>query len=473
MTTRALWLEPRESGATTRSSNLAAHVVGFVGGGRQGRGGESNRSFNRTISGVHGRRARAASTRGRGRNASRASSARRRPAPSVELTIDVRIAVHRRTRAARRASRPAGAHRRIRRSSWIRTPARSSRMASYPDLQPERLRTARRTTQRRNRAVQDTYEPGSTFKIVTAVGGAQRRRHDAASDLIDTNPGFITLPGRGKPISEDQGHNYGVAVARGRGSVKSSNVGAAKIGLQVGAETHGRSTRTRFGFGQRIAPDFAGEARGPGRAASSRAERQRARVDVDGLPDQRDAAADGDGGQRHRQRRPAGRAARRARRHPATAGAWRDAAQARSAASIAPRRRADDDGDSGRRRRAPDGTGKPAALERYQRGRQDRHGAEGRQRRLLRHATTTCRSSASCRRASRCSRFWSSWTRRAGGSRYGGAVAAPIFKRIAEAALQYVACSRPSIRRRPIMVAGRSQRCCRAAAARRAPRRRS
>ena len=56
------------------------------------------------------------------------------------------------------------------------------------------------------------------------------------TDLIDTSPGFIKLPGR-KPITEDKGHNYGV-LSFADVLIRSSNVGAVKMGWQVGTDTH-------------------------------------------------------------------------------------------------------------------------------------------------------------------------------------------------------------------------------------------
>ena len=73
--------------------------------------------------------------------------------------------------------------------------------------------------------------------------------------------------------------------------VKSSNVGAIKVGLRLGAERLVRYVN-RFGFGQTLSPDFRGESRGH-RLESRATRRQCARVGVDGLPGRRHAAADG------------------------------------------------------------------------------------------------------------------------------------------------------------------------------------
>jgi cell division protein FtsI/penicillin-binding protein 2 len=77
-------------------------------------------------------------------------------------------------------------------------------------------------------------------------------------DVIDTLHGVIKFPGR-KPIT-DMGHDYG-PLSFTDVIVKSSNVGAIQVGLRVGAERMGLYIR-RFGFGRPSSPDFPGESPG-------------------------------------------------------------------------------------------------------------------------------------------------------------------------------------------------------------------
>ena len=129
-------------------------------------------------------------------------------------------------------------------------------MASFPTFNPN---APGRTPEdhSRNRAVQDVYEPGSTFKIVTA-SAALEEGVLRPTDLIDCSAGIIRIPGRAKPIKDD--HRIGV-VSFEDVIVHSSNIGAVKTGDRVGAERLGRYMK-RFGFGERLAPDFGGESRG-------------------------------------------------------------------------------------------------------------------------------------------------------------------------------------------------------------------
>ena len=125
-------------------------------------------------------------------------------------------------------------------------------LANWPTFNPNLFNTADPVA-RRNRAVQDMYEPGSTFKVVTA-SAALEEQVIHPDDPIDCAPGYITFPGR-PPIRDV--HVYGVLPFTDV-IVKSSNVGAIKVGLKLGPERLGRYV-TRFGFGQALAPDFRGE----------------------------------------------------------------------------------------------------------------------------------------------------------------------------------------------------------------------
>lgn len=125
-------------------------------------------------------------------------------------------------------------------------------MASAPTFNPNAYNLAPEE-RRRNRAVQDLYEPGSTFKVVTA-SAAFEEGVVSPDDPIDTSGGSITFAGR-KPIFDT--HDYGV-LSFADVLVKSSNVGAIKVGLRLGPERLGLYVN-RFGFGRPTSPDFQGE----------------------------------------------------------------------------------------------------------------------------------------------------------------------------------------------------------------------
>ena len=179
---------------------------------------------------------------------------------SLELTIDqfLQYAIERELKAGVLAAGAAGG------SAIVMDPATGEilALANYPTFNPNGYRGGREE-QARNRAIQDLYEPGSTFKIVTA-GAALEEKLVTPDTPIDTAPGTIRFGSR--VIDEDKGHNYGLLTFKGV-IVRSSNVGAIKVGLQVGPQ---RLTNyvSRFGFGRPASPDFRGESPGIVWAAS-------------------------------------------------------------------------------------------------------------------------------------------------------------------------------------------------------------
>ena len=126
-------------------------------------------------------------------------------------------------------------------------------LANYPTFNPN-VYGQYSDEERRNRAIQDLYEPGSTFKIVTASAALQEGVW-TTDEMVETSPGRIMIGKR--EVKDALGHDYGT-ISFEDVIVKSSNVGAIKIGLRVGAERLSAYIR-RFGFGQALSDDLRGE----------------------------------------------------------------------------------------------------------------------------------------------------------------------------------------------------------------------
>jgi cell division protein FtsI (penicillin-binding protein 3)/stage V sporulation protein D (sporulation-specific penicillin-binding protein) len=107
-----------------------------------------------------------------------------------------------------------------------------------------------------DRAVGATYEPGSTFKSVTVAGALQDGtvQPDTPFDL----PPQIQVADRTIGEAETRGPE---TLTTAQILAQSSNVGAIKIGLRVGAPTFDSWVR-RFGFGKPTGVDLPGEERG-------------------------------------------------------------------------------------------------------------------------------------------------------------------------------------------------------------------
>jgi cell division protein FtsI (penicillin-binding protein 3) len=127
-------------------------------------------------------------------------------------------------------------------------------MASYPDYNPN-IAGRLDPDALHNPAVEEIYEPGSTFKTVTA-SAALEEKLVTENTLIDCAPGYIYIG----PRRVSDTHPHGVLTFTDV-IVQSSNVGAIKTGFKVGADRLEQYVR-RFGFGTASLPDLPAESRG-------------------------------------------------------------------------------------------------------------------------------------------------------------------------------------------------------------------
>jgi cell division protein FtsI (penicillin-binding protein 3) len=240
----------KESRRYYPNSELAAHVIGYVGLDNVGLGGIES-AYDSQIRGKEGKILIQTDAK---RHA--IFSRVERPATAgagVELTIDqyLQHVAERELRVGVEENHAAGG------TAIVMDPHTGEilALANWPTFNPNAFAKADEDA-RRNRAIQSLYEPGSTFKIVTA-SAALEQHVITPETMIETSPGFITFPGR-KPIYDT--HHYGL-IPFTDVIVKSSNVGAIKVGLKLGPERLGDYI-SRFGFGQTLGPDFRGETAG-------------------------------------------------------------------------------------------------------------------------------------------------------------------------------------------------------------------
>ena len=227
---------------------LAAHLLGYVGIDNQGLHGIEF-TYDAEISGRPGKILVQTDAR------RRAFSRLERP-PTVGASIELTIDAYLQHLAERELRRAVTAHQANGGTIIILDPTAGEvlALANEPTFNPNAF--ARSTaSERRNRAIQDIYEPGSTFKIVTASAAIDEQVF-FPDDLIDVSAGMIRFGSR----QIDDEYDYGT-LSFADVIVNSSNVGAIKIGLQVGSERLGQYVK-RFGFGHRLSRDFHGESPG-------------------------------------------------------------------------------------------------------------------------------------------------------------------------------------------------------------------
>ena len=231
------------------NAELAAHVLGYVGLDNQGLSGIES-TYDDEITGRPGKILVQTDARGR------AFSRLERPptaGATLELTIDKylqHVAERELARAVREHSAAAG-------TVVVLDPhtGEALAMANWPTFNPNAFADAT-TTARRHRAIQDIYEPGSTFKLVTASAALEEgvvsrdERFDVSAGSIRVGNSRVSdMTVHDEPLSFDEV------------IVRSSNVGAIMVGLRLGPERLSRYIR-RFGFGQALARDLPGQGSG-------------------------------------------------------------------------------------------------------------------------------------------------------------------------------------------------------------------
>ncbi len=108
----------------------------------------------------------------------------------------------------------------------------------------------------RNRAITDVYEPGSTFKIVTASAAVEEKLF-SPNEIVHDGSGSMNF---GKAVIHDP-HPKGKPMTFREVISYSSNIGSAKIGIKLGDKRLYEYMRA-FGFGEKSGIDLPGEVRG-------------------------------------------------------------------------------------------------------------------------------------------------------------------------------------------------------------------
>ncbi len=250
-----IYLKPEQTGARfAPSGHLASTVLGFVGLDEQGLAGIEY-SFRKYLGGKPGTLKIEADTSGWaipfGETTVVGKSA---PGRNLALTLDSYLQFEtERALAAQVAASQARSGTAIIMDPWT---GEILALANAPDFDPAHYAQSPPDAWR-DRAVEDAYEPGSTFKLITAAaaldsGIATAQSRFAARDSLkvggrtihNAEDGFMA--GRGGPESMEDIIAF------------SHNVGAAEIGMAVGRRTLYATIR-RFGFGEPTRIELPGE----------------------------------------------------------------------------------------------------------------------------------------------------------------------------------------------------------------------
>jgi cell division protein FtsI (penicillin-binding protein 3) len=241
----------RESKRYYPMRELGAQVLGFVGTDHKGLAG-LEAHYDRVIAGRAGRRTVLRDAHRRMLLSPRLATVEAKPGADLHLTLDatVQYIVEKELAAAIDRFHARGG------SALVLDPRTGAILgiAALPAFDPNRFEQA--SSQRwRLGAVTDAYEPGSTFKMVTA---AAVLAHGLLTpdDVLDCEMGGITLAG--VLIRDHQ--SYGRLTVR-QVLAKSSNEGMIKLALLLGQQRLYEQVRA-LGFGERTAVDLPGESPG-------------------------------------------------------------------------------------------------------------------------------------------------------------------------------------------------------------------
>jgi cell division protein FtsI (penicillin-binding protein 3) len=242
----------KESKRFYPNSEVAAHVIGFTGtdpGGLEG----VEKKYDSTILGNTGFLVTERDALGRDINLKKGSEGKSGSKGSnVYLTLDKNVQYIAEKELAQAVVKN-GAKGGI---ALVMEPdtGRVLAMANYPTFNPNSY-FKYGPGALRNRAISDSFEPGSTFKIFL-VAAALENRVIRPTDSFNCENGSYNMAGR----TIHDTHRYG-ALSVPEILKYSSNIGAAKIGSRLGPERL-YAGLTGFGFGEKSDIDLPGEAGG-------------------------------------------------------------------------------------------------------------------------------------------------------------------------------------------------------------------
>ncbi len=233
--------------------NLLSQTLGFVGREGQGLGGLETR-FDELLSGSKRKMLVQRDARGRPLIASGRLFSDQPDGATIELTIDSELQY-----ILEQELRKSVQEHQADSSVGVIIDAETNEImaiSSYPDFNPNSALSASPNS-RRNRAVADAFEPGSTLKPII-VAGALRE------NLLEPNTKYYCENGSmkvGDRTIRESGYKKHEWLTVNEILAKSSNIGMVKIGFQLGAKKT-RKVLEDFGFGEKTGITLGGDTRG-------------------------------------------------------------------------------------------------------------------------------------------------------------------------------------------------------------------
>ncbi|MBO2943210.1 stage V sporulation protein D [Paenibacillus sp. F411] len=233
---------------------LAAHILGFTGIDNQGLTG-TEKKFDDQLSGLNGSISYLSDAGGRLMPGSSEKYVEPKDGLHLELTLDKSLqSIMERELDQAMVKYQANA-------SWAiaMNPKNGEilAMASRPGYSPAHYREADSSVYNRNLPIWMTYEPGSTFKIITLAAALEEGKVDLKNDMF-FDPGFVEVGGARLRCWKRGGHGSQTFMEVVQNSC---NPGFVALGQKLGKETLFDYIRD-FGFGTKTGIDLIGEENG-------------------------------------------------------------------------------------------------------------------------------------------------------------------------------------------------------------------
>jgi stage V sporulation protein D (sporulation-specific penicillin-binding protein) len=130
-------------------------------------------------------------------------------------------------------------------------------MSSRPTFDPANFRNVPQEIYNRNLPIWSTYEPGSTFKIITLAAALEEKKVDLTKEKFH-DPGHVEVAGSTLHCWKRGGHGTQTFLEVVQNSC---NPGFVELGERLGKETLFKYIKD-FGFGQKTGIDLQGEGKG-------------------------------------------------------------------------------------------------------------------------------------------------------------------------------------------------------------------
>lgn len=241
-----------ESSRFYPAENLASHILGFAGIDSQGLEG-IERSYDRHLRGSPGKIARERDASGRSIPEGIRDYIPPKDGNNIYLTIDetVQYIAERELEKAQQKFNISGG------TIIVMDPRDGGllALANRPDYNPNNF-TKNIRENWRNRAISDSFEPGSTFKIITTASALEEGAVSENDILVD--PGSIEVSGSRISCWKSGGHGRQTFAEVVQNSC---NPGFVQVGMRLGKENFYNSINS-FGFGRETNINLPGEAEG-------------------------------------------------------------------------------------------------------------------------------------------------------------------------------------------------------------------